>query len=84
MLFAFSRLEGAGPNLGREEYQNGEDLQSARQHIEAENKLGKDGKFAETARRTNRTQAGTDVVERGGNTGKIGRKVEIVQRDDQH
>lgn len=62
-----------------EEGQDGEDLQAARQHIEAQDQLRQVGVGGEIAGGTHCLQAGADVVEAGDHGGEIGANGEIIQ-----
>ena len=66
------------PCEGREKNHHGDDLQSAEQHIEAEQELGKGRIAGEIAHRTDFLETGTDVVETGNGCGHVGLKAEAI------
>ena len=49
-----------------------------------QDKLGKVGKHGKVSDRTHQGKTGTDVVECRSNCRKVGDKIEVIQRDQQH
>ena len=70
------------PGAAGEEGQNGENLQTACQHIEDQHQLGKGAVGAEITGGAHGLQTGTDVVEAGQHRGDVGGGGKTVQRDE--
>ena len=70
------------PGAPGEQNQNGEDLQTARQHGPAEDQLAQVAVGTEIAGGAHSLQTGADIVEAGQHRGEIGACGEAVQRDD--
>ena len=66
------------PCEGREENHHGDDLQSAEQHIEAEQELGKGRIAGEIAHGADFLETGTDIIEACDGGGHVGFKAEAV------
>ena len=66
------------------EQQHGEELQSADQHVEDQNDLGKAREKAEVLRGTDHGKSGTDVIDGCGDRGEAGRGVVSLDGDEQH
>ena len=71
------------PGAAGEQRQNGEDLQTACQHIKGQHQLGKGGESTVIAGRSYSFKAGADVIEAGDDGREVGHGGEIVQGDDQ-
>ena len=78
MLFSAVFPGGAG-----EQSQNGEDLQSASQHIEDQDQLAEGAVASKITGRTYRFHAGANVVETGQGCRQIGLHRESIQRNHQ-
>ena len=74
--------DSAFPGIPADENQNGEDLQSAKQHIQTKNQLGKGTETSKIAGRTYRLKAGTHVVETAEHGGEVGSDGETIQTDE--
>ena len=84
VLFCVWRLCSAVvPGAAGEQRQNGEDLQTACQHIEGQHQLGKGGESTVVAGGSYSFKAGADVVEAGDDGREVGHGGEIIQRDHQ-
>ena len=70
------------PGVLGQEHQNGENFQTAGQHIEAENQLAQGAVGAEITGGTHLFQTGAHVVETGQNSCEIGADGIVIQRNN--
>ena len=78
-----SFLLSTSPGAAGQQYQHGEYLQSACQHIDDQYEFGKTAVSGEIAGRTHSFQTGTDIVKAGEHSGNVGACGEAVDTDDQ-
>lgn len=69
------------PRIRYEQQQQREQLQASGEHVEDQHELGKVGKHRKVSARADQRKAWADVVKRRRDCGKVGDKVEVIQRD---